>query len=264
VPLGLPVAGAGSAAVGRPVSRRARAQIPRAVSISASSRSVFELVRRGLELKSAYNTTRDDRGGAFDVTCSCQYYGCSIDLGPNYGGPPADSVVITGVSPEPPWQAGLTVNFAITGTGFGSSPTLNILWADGTSYNTSCSGSPCTGTTTVPSDAAGQAMATVSATHSGLGLFGGSSGQVGSGPYEIDVDAPTPTLTLQRQSIVQVLATGSPSGGNFTETITPSDGGSPPGLSPTVNNTQSTDTISLLDPQILRGRPRRGPSPRCR
>ena len=134
-------------------------------------------------------------GGPFDVTCSCQYYGCSIDLGPNYGGPPADSVVITGVSPEPPWQAGSTVNFAITGTGFGSSPTLNILWADGTSYNTSCSGSPCTGTTTVPSDAAGQAMATVSATYSGLGLLGGSSGEVGSDPFEIDVAAPTITIS---------------------------------------------------------------------
>jgi len=137
-------------------------------------------------------------GGAFDVTCSCQYYGCSIDLGPNYGGPSADSVVVTGVSPAPPWQAGSTVNFAITGTGFGTSPTLNITWADGTSYSTSCSSSSCDGeidgTVTVPSDAVGQAMATVSATYSGLGLLGGSSGQVGSDPYAIQITSTAVTL----------------------------------------------------------------------
>jgi hypothetical protein len=61
------------------------------------------------------------------------------------------------------------VNFAVTGSGFGSSPTLNIQWPnpEGSSYSTTCSGSACDGeidgTATVPPDAVGQAIATVSA-----------------------------------------------------------------------------------------------------
>jgi 3D (Asp-Asp-Asp) domain-containing protein len=205
-------------------------------------------------------------GGPFDVTCSCEYYGCSIDIEPVETGPPANPVVITGVSP-PSWVAGSTVNFAVTGSGFGSSPTLNIQWPnpEGSSYSTTCSGSACDGeidgTATVPPDAVGQAIATVSASYAGQGLLGGS-GELGSPGYEFDVVA-VPTLTLQRQCLVQVLATGSPSGGVFSVSITPFGGGSPLGLYPAGNTTQGNnttiDTINFVDPP--NPDPKMAPSP---
>jgi hypothetical protein len=59
---------------------------------------------------------------------------------------------------------------------------------------------------------------------------------------------PPPTLTLQRTSLMEVLATGSPSGGGFAINITPGNGGSPVGLSLTSNITLQSDDFTFVDP----------------
>lgn len=114
---------------------------------------------------------------------------CSVYASPP---PPQDPTPsITGISPNPPWQAGQSYNYTISGSAFGTNPTIQIQWPDGSTYYGSCSGQSCdgsiSGSLTVPSDAQGTATATVTSNgYNGQGFLG--SDPPASNGYSIEVD----------------------------------------------------------------------------
>jgi hypothetical protein len=136
-----------------------------------------------------------------------------------------------------PWSAGQQYGISITGSGF----TGQSVWIYGSGldwYDLS-----------VTSDSLIQGQAYVS---SGIGgttyvyLNVGSVAACTVAP--VSASPPPPELTLQRISLMEVLATGSPSGGGFAINITPGNGGSPVGLSLTSNITAQSDDFTLVDP----------------
>jgi len=125
--------------------------------------------------------------------------------------PPDPTPNIQGVT-QTPWQAGSQISASVSGSGFGTSPTLQIQWPDGTYYNTSCSGPLCDGqiafTATVPADAGGTATLVVTSNgYNGQGFFAGGSGDSPtSNEYQVVVQG-SGTCGDQRDSIIAQYAT---------------------------------------------------------
>jgi len=123
---------------------------------------------------------------------------------------------IQGVSPGSPWQAGSSFYVGIWGSGFGTAPTLQIQWPDGTTYTNQnvCSGPYCdtyiSDWITVPSDAGGDATVTVTSTGYGQGFLG--SDPPLSNPFSVLVYGP-PSARVQSADItkdnITVLLSGS-------------------------------------------------------
>jgi len=121
---------------------------------------------------------------------------CSV-----YASPPRPDPTpnITGVSPPSPWQEGQQVSVTVSGTGFGTSPTLTITWPDGSTYNGSCSGAGCdtsiSASVTVPSDQSGDATLQITSTGYGQGFLGGGSPTSNTATVGIDPEPGTGTPT---------------------------------------------------------------------
>jgi hypothetical protein len=91
-------------------------------------------------------------------------------------GPPANITNVTWTPADSSWQAGSSYTFTVSGTGFGSSPILNIGGPDTNYYSASCMGTGCdtaiSGSLSIPSTApSGYALVTVTPVgYTGLGF----------------------------------------------------------------------------------------------
>lgn len=139
--------------------------------------------------------------------------------------------VILSITPSP-WQAGTSTPVTISGSGFGTSPTVsvndaNVLFAAG-----SVSDTTITGTVTINgSDPGGTATVTVTSNGYGSG-FQGATGQSRQASKSVAIKAVTPTVVISggnnyvlygsdnaALSYNLVQAQGTPSGGQYTWSV---------------------------------------------
>jgi hypothetical protein len=128
----------------------------------------------------------------------------SVDV----SGPPANITNITWTPADSSWQAGSSYTFTVSGTGFGSSPMLNIGGPDDTNYyNASCMGTACdtaiSGSLSIPSTApSGYALVIVTP----VGFTGLGFGQNPPSPPPVSTTEPV-TAAVQCPTTIQMTNT---------------------------------------------------------
>jgi len=162
---------------------------------------------------------------------------------------------ITSVSPATFSVGSGPVPVVIAGTGFGSNTALDpsqilIQPGSGLTLNALSSWSPTQINATVTPTAVGDyGISVVSGGAGGNGFQAGPQSQTAaqSNTFRVTAGTNPVTLALTRQSLTQVVAAGTPTGGNYSYSAV-SFGGSTVQLSPNTTVTPQNVTITLQDP----------------
>lgn len=215
------------------------------LSGSGISWSVVEQIASQVMISYSVSTTAPT--GSRTLTLATRFGQASTTFNVGDGTP-----VVTSISPGT-WGAGTTTSVTFGGRNFGTSPTLSFSTSDVSATITSSSNTQIVANVTVTECAPNQSVTITVQSHgyNGSGFIATSSGQSSSGTDSATIQAiPTETVSLTRLSLVQIKATGTPSGGTFSYSVAALNGTSLAGISfaSGVTSTTNPNTANLSDP----------------